>query len=728
MNIEDRLRAALMDRSLEVETSPQAIFEINRRVSASRARPGFRLQFRPSYVLAGAACAVLAAVAVMSVMQEDSQPDEIGVFDNTQPDTTEAPTDTSDDTAAPAGTDGRVETAPGTAPPSTDASPGTSDPSTATAVGLPSPERARVVWPTPATPAAEWPATANDAASGFVTNYLGLPGNVVGPAATNGATATAVISSPASGSPASTLELAAFDVGDGSERWAVVAARSAMISLDNVDVGTMVSNPAIVSGTGEGLAGSVTGRLYAPTQSPLTGVVMGEAAAVAGTVGSPSAFELSIAYPADASSSAVLVVTNDGSLGGITALPITTAAAVADCAPGGTESGAVTVAVFFPCESSEAGVLIERLHTAPASGSGLLGALRALTAGPTDSEVAAGLYSALPTDSGVVVSVAEADGWAVVDLTAGIESANGPLALGQLNATAFALPSVVAVEYRIDGDCERFAAAVGEGGCRIYSRGGSFPPPGAYEPHALLVAGAGQSAIHVDPSSSSSTVATLSVGDAGGFRLTGVTATAEGSTWLQVVGSDGTLGWVDSRGITVQPAVLDEAQRQLMIDRAGDVVAVASLGDLGRVALSDKGLWVTLISGTPYQTYLPAAGLRAISGWNTDLDLGESGYPMGTTLSDVFRADSIDVISVNNSALGGAGPPASLAGLNYISIVTNQTVVEPPAADEGETEEATEQEPVEPTVAQVVINVYFDFSTGEPQVIALSAHPILPAQ
>jgi hypothetical protein len=735
LSIEERLRSAFEDRAVDIDTSPQAIFEINSRISSRNAGSGFRLQFRPSFVLAGAACAVLVAVAVLSVMQQDPQADQVGVFDNSDPAPMTTPnesTSTEGDSSGPA-TDSSgdaVTTVPDATPIPEVAESSTPGPATNTAVGLPSPERARVVWPMMATAAADWPKTADEAATGFVSNYLGRSVRDLDPAANNGSTATAVLRSPTSGNEASVLQLAAFDVGDGTERWAVTAAQSAMLTLDGIDVGAVLANPAVITGIGEGLGGDVLIRLFSPTESPLSALATGQATAVAGKVGAPEAFEATVGYPVDSSSAAVLVVTNDGSLGGITAIPVTTAAPVTPCEPADSDAGAITVAVFFPCETSEDGSLVRRSHTAPASGVDLLGALQALATGPTEAEVAAGLYSALPTEPGAVISVASAGGWAVVDLTPAVEASNGPLALAQLNATAFAIPSVVAVEYRIEGDCERFAVAVGEGGCRVYSRAGSFQPPVAFEPHVLVAAG-GERSIHIDTSSSSESVATLVAGGAGGFRLTGATAAVDGATWLRLVGADGVLGWVESSGISVQPTELAEAQGQVMIDRALDVVAVESLGDIGRVALSDKALWVTLVTDGEYLSFLPANGLRDISAWTAERDLGDSTYPLGSTLAQVFNARSLDVISVNRAAAAGSGPPSALSGLAYISIATSQLLPAGPP-DEVDPEptdpeaEPTEEGPVEPVAVPVILNVYFDFSTGEPQVIALSAHPILP--
>jgi hypothetical protein len=740
MRSEDRLRGAFEDRALEVQTSPQAIFEINRRINASRERGGFRLQFRPSYVLAGAACALLAAVGLLSVMQEDPQPSEIGVFDNTEPDpTAEAETPeasaTSGDADSPETSDA-VETTPdATSSPATGGSadtparPGATGETTT--VGLPSPERARVAWPTTETPASAWPASPDAAAAGFVSNYLGLSADALEPAATNGSTGSAVLNSPTTGSPASTLELAAFDVGDDHPRWAVVAARSTMLAIDDLEVGGELANPAVITGSGEGVSGAILANLYDASGSPAAGDSIARAAGTAGNLGTPEPFELELGYPANSESAAVLVLSNDGTLGGITVIPVTTSAPITPCEPEGSAPGAVTVAVYFPCEASESGDLIERVHTA-SLGSGLLGALQTLAAGPTDAEVDAGLYSALPTDPDVISSVAGADGWAVVDLTAAVESSNGPLVLEQLNSTAFALAGIVAVEYRIDGDCERFAAAVGAGGCRIYTPAGDFQPPTNLEPRVLLAASNAPLTIFVAPSFSSEAVATLATDGAGEFRLTGATVEAEGTTWVEIVATDASLGWLDTTNISVQPLDFND-HRQLMIDRANDLVAVGTSGDLSRIALSDKALWTALVTDLPYMTYLPAEGLTEISAWTAARDLGTDDYPLGSSLAEIFAAETIDVIWVNETAAVGAEPPAALSGLGFVSLITTQELTAEPTEEEilpedQEAEPPAEETPDDPEILAVVLNVYFDFSTGEPRIVALSAHPLIPAE
>ncbi|MYB25469.1 MAG: SH3 domain-containing protein [Acidimicrobiia bacterium] len=85
MSIEERLRSALAQRAESVETSPGALFEIQRRIAQRRrvlrvARlPELRL--RPALVLAAAACATIAVVVSVSVrgpapppIQTDTQP------------------------------------------------------------------------------------------------------------------------------------------------------------------------------------------------------------------------------------------------------------------------------------------------------------------------------------------------------------------------------------------------------------------------------------------------------------------------------------------------------------------------------------------------------------------------------------------------------------------------------------------------------------------------------
>lgn len=74
MNIEERLRDAFGQRAADVEVTPGALFEIQRRLDRTRRLPELRL--RPALVLAAAACAAIAVVVSVSVTQ--TAPDQEG--------------------------------------------------------------------------------------------------------------------------------------------------------------------------------------------------------------------------------------------------------------------------------------------------------------------------------------------------------------------------------------------------------------------------------------------------------------------------------------------------------------------------------------------------------------------------------------------------------------------------------------------------------------------------
>lgn len=73
MNIEERLRDAFAQRADDVEVTPGALFEIQRRLARTRRLPELRL--RPALVLAAAACAAIAVVVSVSVRQTAPDPE-----------------------------------------------------------------------------------------------------------------------------------------------------------------------------------------------------------------------------------------------------------------------------------------------------------------------------------------------------------------------------------------------------------------------------------------------------------------------------------------------------------------------------------------------------------------------------------------------------------------------------------------------------------------------------
>ncbi len=72
MNVEERLRNAFAQRAGSVETSPGALFEVQRRLSRTRRVPELRL--RPALVLAAAACAAIAVVVSVTLTRTATDP------------------------------------------------------------------------------------------------------------------------------------------------------------------------------------------------------------------------------------------------------------------------------------------------------------------------------------------------------------------------------------------------------------------------------------------------------------------------------------------------------------------------------------------------------------------------------------------------------------------------------------------------------------------------------
>lgn len=151
-----------------------------------------------------------------------------------------------------------------------------------------------------------------------------------------------------------------------------------------------------------------------------------------------------------------------------------------DSLPGDTGAGAIdtdsaSVTLHFSRGESTATVT----RRVPAGTVGLEAALRQLVRGPTPAERAEGIHSWFSDTTAqalLSVQVNEA-GHAVVDFADLRElipnasaSAGSAMLLRELNGTAFAVPSVESVEYRIEGSCEAFWEWLQYGGCPVQQR------------------------------------------------------------------------------------------------------------------------------------------------------------------------------------------------------------------------------------------------------------------
>lgn len=151
-----------------------------------------------------------------------------------------------------------------------------------------------------------------------------------------------------------------------------------------------------------------------------------------------------------------------------------------DSLPGDTDAGAIdtdsaSLSIHFSRGESTATVT----RRVPAGTVGLEAALRQLLRGPTPAERAEGIHSWFSDTTAQAlrsVQVNEA-GHAVVDFADLRElipnasaSAGSAMLLRELNGTAFAVPSVESVEYRIEGSCEAFWEWLQYGGCPVQQR------------------------------------------------------------------------------------------------------------------------------------------------------------------------------------------------------------------------------------------------------------------
>lgn len=143
------------------------------------------------------------------------------------------------------------------------------------------------------------------------------------------------------------------------------------------------------------------------------------------------------------------------------------------------EPGADEVAVYFFCESPDA--VAGQLYgvVRPADDDALTAAIEAQLRGPTEQEAAQGYASTLAGFDGVTLNEAAFDdsGRAVIDLSGlpdplpeHTESFLPPGIMAELTWTAFHVPGIDRIEFRLDGSCDDFWQLLGQDDCRDYTR------------------------------------------------------------------------------------------------------------------------------------------------------------------------------------------------------------------------------------------------------------------
>ncbi len=340
--------------------------------------------------------------------------------------------------------------------------PGPDDPTSTTA-----PEPTTTVPPTTTTPPAEnasylWPPPGHqqytdpvDAARSFVTEYVGFADPQFGEVREAeprlvevDVLALGEEGQPFGGQVWSTLQVA--QIGDGT--WRVRSAASEEVMVEDVEA---TGSSVTVRGRGTGFEGTL--NAYAVTAD---GGRLGDPAII--TVEcctDPQPFAATIAVPARPAS--VLVVAATGLEGGsdFSAVPVAT-------------TSTTNVSVYFVGPDGTVQPVARRVPPPAVLG----GALSALFNGPTDTETAAGVSTALPAAAPNLHPTATINGdVATVDIPVGLAQPDPSQAgqtlpadqagimVEQLYRTVFQFPNVSQVQFTLSGSCEDFGLRIGRG-------------------------------------------------------------------------------------------------------------------------------------------------------------------------------------------------------------------------------------------------------------------------
>ena len=342
-------------------------------------------------------------------------------------------------------------------------------------------------------------------AGAFARDYLGMLDPAVGEAVASGDGSTAVElrakgedGEPVpEGGPTTVVTLRPYETSGGSPVWTVVDARSPNIVVDQPAAAAGASSPLIVRGRATGYEGTVIAQLR--QDGMRAGESLADAVGIAGTYGELADFTLELAWTAAPTEPAgAVIVSTDTGLDGV-GTPEATVVRVrftsppgearggATCEPapppGAPAEGEMEVRVWYTCAEriaggeSEGPAFVRVVRRVPQTRGVLRATLEQLLRGPTRDEELAGLSSLFGTEPGdlqedttdLLRGVTVADGTAVVDLARTVgnasTSAGSVSFLGELNRTVLGVPTVAAVEYRLQGSCEAFGEWLQRSGC-----------------------------------------------------------------------------------------------------------------------------------------------------------------------------------------------------------------------------------------------------------------------
>ena len=278
----------------------------------------------------------------------------------------------------------------------------------------------------------------------------------------------------------------------------------------------------------------------------------------------------------------------------------------------GVGTGSTTITVYF-LDSEGVAVPVERTVTTPRVAEA---AMEAIIDGPTDSERAAGLSSAMPADA-LLLGLTVADGTATVDLSQEAEAGGGSLAvLGRLAQVVYTLTdfaTVDSVQLLLDGErvdyfsgegvliadpltADDFLGAipigepVGGGTVTVWEDEELPPAPVGGSDTRLVVLVAEDDTLNVrsGPGVDAEVIGEFRPGAA--VVLAGDSSQVGSSTWVTVATPAGP-GWVNSFYLTpsIPEGALSGDRERAVVDELADRFAAGEdFSDL----VSERGLWV----------------------------------------------------------------------------------------------------------------------------------------
>ena len=344
----------------------------------------------------------------------------------------------------------------------TPSGPSTSSPSTtAGATGGGPDAAAGVLWPAPDVDVRV--GSPENAARSFATEFLGFVEPVVGPYEAGDTRSGEVPVRPRADGPVTTVHVRQVTGDD----WSVLGASTDAVVVAQPTAMATVSSPVPVGGEAWAFEGHVDVEVRRDGQRDPVGKGF-----ATGGGDQLRPFRADVAFDAGgrpAGGAVVFLVhsAEDGRVWQAAAVRVRLAAGD-ECrtAAPTPASGEMVVTAYFTCSAAQA---VRPVRRAVEASPGVLRAsLDALVSGPTGAERRAGFASPFSDRSvGAVRSVLLRQGHAVVDFD-DVEPAvaDRRRLLAELDATVFQFNSVDDVEYRIDGDCRRFAERLGlSGGC-----------------------------------------------------------------------------------------------------------------------------------------------------------------------------------------------------------------------------------------------------------------------